>query len=258
LFRRRRDEDEVDTDLELDQTADTASATENVLPAGEPGQVGPTTGPWDEADVPADELPRLDLGGMLVPLADPLELRVEISPEQTVVGATLVDGNSTLQINVFAAPRTEGIWDEVRAEIAESLIAGGGSASDSEGRFGTELVARIPTEVPGRGVVQQPARFIGVDGPRWFLRGLLSGPASTDMGAANRLESAFAEVVVVRGTEAMAARDPLPLQLPREAADAAAEAAANNAAAAEAQESAAAEQPSFDPFERGPEITETR
>jgi hypothetical protein len=244
LFRRRRDDDVEE--VEYDDAVEGADAAADVLPA----EPGPTTGPWDEADVPADEVSRLDLGAMLVPLNEPLELRVEVSPEQQVVGATLVDGASTLQINVFAAPRTEGIWDEVRAEIAESLVSGGGSASDSQGRFGTELVARIPTEVPGRGVVQQPARFLGVDGPRWFLRGLISGPASTDLGAAVRLENAFADVVVVRGGEAMAARDPLPLHLPKDAAEAAAQAMA---AGNEQQQ-----RESLDPFERGPEITETR
>lgn len=250
LFRRRRDdEDGYEYDEgSASEALDVESAAVDVLPA-EPAT---TTGPWDEKDVPADELPRLDLGGMLVPVTGELELRLEVDQEQHVVGATLVDGNSTLQINVFAAPRTEGIWDEVRQEIAESLTSGGGTASDSQGRFGTELVARIPTEVPGRGVVPQPARFLGVDGPRWFLRGLVSGPASTDLGAARRLEDAFAEVVVVRGTEAMAARDPLPLRLPREAI----EAAAHAQEAGESDESS--QRPDLNPFERGPEITETR
>jgi len=237
LFRRNRDEEA--SEYEHDEPT---AVAEDVLPV-EPGA---TTGPWDVEDVPEDETPRLDLGGMLVPIAEGLELRVEISPEQQVVGATLVDGHSTLQINVFAAPRTEGIWDEVRTEIAESLEQAG-ETRHSEGRFGTELIACIPTEVPGRGVVAQPARFVGVDGPRWFLRGLLTGPAATDPGAARRLEDAFGDVVVVRGGEAMAARDPLPLRLPKEALDAA-------AAAAEAEPEA----PSLNPFERGPEITETR
>ncbi|MDX6275432.1 MAG: hypothetical protein QOJ92_2642 [Frankiales bacterium] len=248
LFRRNRADDSDGS--EYDDAAETAPAAEDVLPA----TPGPTTGPWDVEDVPADDIPRLDLGGMLVPVTDKLELRIEVNEEQHIVGATLVDGPSTLQINVFAAPRTDGIWDEVRGEIAESLIAGGGSASDSQGRFGTELVARIPTEMAGRGVVQQSARFLGVDGPRWFLRGLLTGPGSTDLGAAVRLEDAFGEVVVVRGSEAMAARDPLPLKLPRDAAEAAAAAAA----AAEEDESEDGDRPSLDPFERGPEITETR
>lgn len=236
LFRRSRDEEASETEYEP------AAAAADVLPA-EPGA---TTGPWDVEDVPEDETARLDLGGMLVPIADGLELRVEISPEQQVVGATLVDGHSTLQINVFAAPRTEGIWDEVRAEIAGSLQEAG-ETRDAQGRFGTELVARIPSEVPGRGVVAQPARFLGVDGPRWFLRGLLTGPAATDPGSARRLEDAFGDVVVVRGSEAMAARDPLPLRLPKEALEAA-------AAAVEAEP----ESPDLNPFARGPEITETR
>ena len=247
LFRRRRDDEdgyEYDEDSTT-EASDVESAAVDVLPAGPVT----TTGPWDEKDVPADELPRLDLGAMLVPVTGELELRLEVDEEQHVVGATLVDGNSSLQINVFAAPRTEGIWDEVRQEIADSITAGGGSGAHSEGRFGTELIARIPTEVPGRGVVPQPARFIGVDGPRWFLRGLISGPASTDLGTATKLEDAFAEVVVVRGGEAMAARDPLPLRLPREAVEAAA-----HAQAEQAEEGS--QRPDLNPFERGPEITE--
>ena len=87
----------------------------------------------------------------------------------------------------------------MRAEIAESLRETGGSAEDADGPFGTELRARIPVE----GGTPQPARFIGVDGPRWFLRGLLTGPASTDPAQAERLEQAFRGVV---GATAVAKR----------------------------------------------------
>ena len=36
-----------------------------------------------------------------------------------------------MQLGVFAAPRNEGIWDEVRAEIAESMRAQRGGAQAS-------------------------------------------------------------------------------------------------------------------------------
>jgi hypothetical protein len=114
------------------------------------------------------------------------------------------------------------------------------------GPFGPELHARIPTDVPGQGRMLQPARFLGVDGRRWFLRGLLTGPASTDPVQARRLEEAFRGIVVHRGGDAMAPRDMLPLRLPREA------------MAADHTDGEPPPPPSLDMLERGPEITETR
>lgn len=61
-----------------------------------------------------------------------------------------------------------------------------------------------------------PATF-GVDGPRWFLRGVLSGRAAIDDDAAAPLLEVLRAAVVVRGTEPMAPRELLPLALPREA-----------------------------------------
>jgi hypothetical protein len=66
--------------------------------------------------------------------------------------------------------------------------------------------------------VRQAARFLGVDGPRWFLRGILSGPAAASAGAAGELEEAFRQIVVVRGSEPMPVRDQLPLTLPTDVA----------------------------------------
>ena len=129
-------------------------------------------------------MPRVDLGGILVPVPDGMEVRVEVQ-DDTPVAATLVDGANQLQVHAFAAPKSSGLWAEVRTEIAASLKGAGGTAEDANGPFGTELRARIP----GENGVQQPARFIGVDGPRWFLRGLLTGPGSTDAKQAKRLES---------------------------------------------------------------------
>lgn len=213
-----------------------------------------TVGPWDPADGPGDERIRIDLGGMQVLVPEGVEVRVEVSPEGQVIAATAVDRGSSLQLNAFAAPRADGIWADVRAEIVEALRGQGGSAEEVEGVFGPELRARIPGSAPGQ---TTPARFLGTDGPRWFLRGMITGPASTDSAQAARLLEVYRGTVVVRGTDAMAPRDPLPLRLPKEHADAAAEAGGENdrAAADGADEKG---QPDLNPFERGPEITETR
>ena len=65
----------------------------------------------------------------------------------------------------------------------------------------------------------QSVRFVGVDGPRWFLRALFTGAAATDPARAAALEDAVRNIVVVRGSSPMPVRDPLPLQLPKEVAD---------------------------------------
>ena len=206
-------------------------------------------GPWDAADAPQDDTARIDLGGLVVPVPPDTEVRVDVSGEGEVVAATLVQGAAAVQINAFAAPRTEGIWSEVLDEIADSLRASGGSAERTEGTYGPELQALVPTEAPGGGVVMAPARFVGVDGPRWFLRALYTGAAAVDPAAAAPLERAVRDVVVVRGSDPMAVRDPLPLRLPADAAQAPAEAAQPE------------DGDGGDPLalaERGPEITEIR
>jgi len=253
LFRRRRDDYDELTDDAIDETADDAVDdvdTESPGSTASPASAEPsrTNGPWDINDV-ADDIERIDLGALHVPVPQGCEVRVDVQDEQ-VVAATLVDGRSAIQIHAFAAPRSSGIWDEVRSEIADSLRGSGGSADDVDGPFGRELRARIPANTP-QGTQLQPARFVGVDGPRWFLRGLVTGAAATDANQAKVLEQAFRGVVVVRGSEAMAPRDLLPLRLPKEA-------MAQLAGEAADEQPAEPARPTLESLERGPEITETR
>ena len=147
---------------------------------------------------------------------------------------------SDLQVQVFAAPRTEGIWDEIRAEIAESVVKQGGSVDDLPGPFGRELLARLPVRTSEGRTGHRPARFIGHDGPRWFLRGVLSGRAAIEPVEATALEGVFADTVVIRGSEPRVPRELLPLTVP------------GRRVAAETDAPTAPE----DPLKRGPEITE--
>lgn len=172
----------------------------------------PTSGPFDERDAPDDDQPRVDLGALRVPVSDAYDIRVDLNEEQQVISATLATPDGTMQIGVFAAPRNEGIWDEVRAEIAESLNAQRKqSATEAEGPFGAELHGALPAD-GGRGTV--PVRFVGIDGPRWFLRGLLAGPVAADRKKAEVFEEALRQCVVVRGSEPLPVREPVPLKLP--------------------------------------------
>ncbi len=206
-------------------------------------------GPYDEADAPDDDIPRVDLGALRVPIVDTVELRLEVNEQGELGQVLLVEGANIMQIGAFAAPRSSGIWDEVRAEILGSVSTSGGSAEEVEGLYGIELAAQVPTGTPGQ---LAPARFLGIDRPRWFVRALISGPAALDPAAAEPLLSVLADIVVVRGKDAMPIRDALPLTLPKEAMEAA------EAEAAAQAEAAQGDGQGIDPLGPGPTITETR
>jgi hypothetical protein len=205
-----------------------------------------TTGPFDVDDVD-DDLPRVDLGAIRVPGVQGMELRMEVDKAtNTISAASVLFDGSSLQIQAFAAPRTEGIWDEIRAEIAQSVTQQGGSVDDLPGPFGRELLARLPTRSPEGRTSHRPARFIGADGPRWFLRGVITGRAAVEPPAAELLERVFGATVVVRGNDARPPRDLLALRLPNQGGP--------DGPVAPAEP----EVPDFDPLTRGPEITEIR
>lgn len=173
-----------------------------------------THGPWDVADAPEDGRERIDLGALRIPAVPGYDLRVEVSPEGQVVAATLASPRGEMQVGAFAAPRSAGIWDEVRGEIQATVKSEGGNLSERAGTFGQELVGRVP--MPNGPAA---ARFLGVDGPRWFLRALLIGPVATDPKQAEPLEEALRAVVVVRGNDPMPVREALPLRLPKDVAE---------------------------------------
>ena len=185
-----------------------------------------TVGPWDEADAPEDGLTRIDLGALRLPALPGMELRVDVNATQQVVGASLRSGESLLQLSVFAAPRAGGLWDDVRDELARGASGQGASLEEVDGPFGKELVGSVLVAAPAQPgqpatgkPVRRAARFLGVDGPRWFLRGMLSGPAASSPEEAAALEDAFRRVVVVRGTQPMPVREQLTLSLPAQAAE---------------------------------------
>jgi hypothetical protein len=191
---------------------------------------------------------------MHVPVAEGCEVQISMADDQPA-WITVVRGDSGLQLQAFAAPKTDGLWADVRQEIATEVANAGGQSEEADGPFGVEVHARIapPEPVPGMPGGLHPVRFLGVDGPRWFLRGVISGPAARQPEIAAPLEQVFAGVVVVRGDHPVPPRDMLEIRLPPEALQALAD-------EAEAQEEEQEENKwaGLEPFQRGPEITETR
>ena len=172
-----------------------------------------TEGPYDADDAP-DGVERVDLGSLEVPAVPDVEIRVQADPNGQIQQVILVHGDNALQLGVFAAPRSEGIWDEVREDIRKQLFDDGVAAQEVDGDYGVELRARVRTP---EGLTD--IRFVGVDGPRWMVRGVYQGPAAVDPALAGPLAECLRGVVVHRGAEAMPVREPLPLRLPRELAE---------------------------------------
>ncbi|MEW1656173.1 DUF3710 domain-containing protein [Streptomyces sp. NPDC093707] len=173
-------------------------------------------GPWDVSEVKEPGEGRVDLGGLFVPGIEGMELRVEVAGD-AIVAATIVLQDSAVQLQAFAAPRSEGIWGEVREEIATGITQQGGVIDEVEGPLGWELRAQVPVQLPDGTNGVQVVRFVGVDGPRWFLRGVISGQGAVQPQAAGVLEHIFQDTVVVRGEGPMAPRDPIVLKLPDDA-----------------------------------------
>lgn len=227
MFRRRRRAEE--------ETAPDVAREESPVPAR-------TAGPWDAQD-DYPEAERVDLGGLRLPVGPGFEIQLSMAGDQ-VDGVVVLVQDSALQVHAFAAPKRSGIWDEVRAELAREVTAAGGAVEEQEGPFGPELVAEVPVQGPQGQQMRQQVRYAGVDGPRWFLRAVISGRAAADREAAGVLEEVVRGIVVVRGDEPMPPREPIQLRLPAEA--------------RQTVEEQAPRGQDLRPFERGPEISEIR
>ncbi|HAK72306.1 DUF3710 domain-containing protein [uncultured Bifidobacterium sp.] len=214
--------------VEADEGADTEApeAVELPEPSDEYVGRGDERGPWDVNDENVPDYDEyLDMGSYYLPFLQGIELRVKANrATQQVLGTTITYGSSSVEIEAFAAPKTLGLWDDVRADLIDANRA----AKETEGVFGTEL--ELPVVVKGGRKVT--TRIVGIDGPRWMLRGIFSGKAATDPDSdeTKALNRFFADIVVERGEEPLAPRDLIPMHPPvapaeRKAAKAAAEAA---------------------------------
>lgn len=210
-MRRRRGAEPVQPD-----PGDSAATGGTAAPEPDAGR-----GPWD-SDGAYPEADRIDCGSLLVPVRDGTDVQINVNEEQGIWVA-VVRGESAMQLQAFAAPRREALWAEVRQEIADNVVEAGGTSRDAAGPFGPELQARVSVTDPGQpeGTAQpeqqQQLRFIGADGPRWFLRGMISGPAASDEALAAEFEEIFADVVVVRGSYPKPPKEQLEITLPEEA-----------------------------------------
>ena len=211
-----------------------------------------SSGPYDISEVESiestEESPKIDLGSLILTAVPNAELRLQVAEETgEVMSAMLVletpvyEGfdklspveppasanqkpqtySSALELGAYAAPRSGGLWAELREEISRSATEAGGTASLGEGPFGVELRRLIPVTTPDGEEGYQPSRMWVAEGPRWLLRGIVYGQAAIEDDADSPVVAdvlfAFRQVIVRRGDEAMAPGDLLPLTMPTNA-----------------------------------------
>ncbi|MEU0537828.1 DUF3710 domain-containing protein [Amycolatopsis tolypomycina] len=168
-------------------------------------------GPFDVADFEDDGIPRIDLGSVKVPVPDGSQVQVEMDPEAGGVRAVhVVTEQGQITVSAYAAPRSGGLWREVSSELADQLRSDGAKVTIGRGVWGLEISAIIGDVA---------LRFVGVDRPRWMLRGVIAGPQSEAAAAVEVLREIVRRTIVDRGDAPMPVRTPLTITLPEAVAE---------------------------------------
>ncbi|MDX3193865.1 DUF3710 domain-containing protein [Streptomyces sp. MN03-5084-2B] len=168
-------------------------------------------GPFDVADFEDDGIPRIDLGSVKVPVPDGSQVQVEMDPEAGGVRAVhVVTEQGQITVSAYAAPRSGGLWREVSTELADQLRTDGAKVTIGRGVWGLEISAIVGDVA---------LRFVGVDRPRWMLRGVIAGPQSEAAAAVEVLREIVRRTIVDRGDAPMPVRTPLTITLPEAVAE---------------------------------------
>lgn len=224
------EQDEVDVDEESDQAPaeDADQLPDELNPAAarwaelDEQQDWREDGPFDfdEVDLDADEIDRLDFGSLIMTPFDDMQLQLQIEEQTQQVNAALVmHANSALEVALFAAPAQSPMAPEVRTEMCEVTVQQGGNASLAEGPFGTEIRRVIPVQGPEGEELMHVSRTWFAQGPRWLLRGVLMGEAGMydgSDGPAEVLLEFFRNLVVRRDASPRVPGDLITMQLPAE------------------------------------------
>ena len=201
---------------EVDALEETTGSPESPEPPESADAAAGDGRPVDAEDV-ADPATWVDLGSLLVAPHEGRELRLQVDEQTHAVQAVMLVGpDGAAELRPFAAPRNGQLWDEVRPQIAADMARRGGTASEQQGPFGTELLCRQTVQDEQGRAGQQPSRILGINGSRWLLLITLIGAPAAEADAASRWAD-FSGIAVRRGEAAMPPGDPLPLVLPDDA-----------------------------------------
>ncbi|MDK7750186.1 DUF3710 domain-containing protein [Brevibacterium sp. UMB10442] len=240
------DSDSEDTDV-VDEEPRDSDVADNNDDDDEPQKEAPRdrvkNGPWDESE-DAGQANRIDLGSLRIPVIDGMQVQLEAQEENgSILAVSLIHKGGALRVQAMAAPKTEGLWAQVRKQVSASVTAAGGTAKEVFTDTGYGLSAAIPHKIDDDHVTVQNHEYMGVDGPRWFLMGIIAQTDGVPEEVRTELVEIFRGIIVNRGDGPMPPGQVLELTPP-------------NLQSSEDSEDSSDDD--IDPFERGPEIAEVR
>ncbi len=179
------------------------------------GDISVADGPWSLSAAPADPA-FIDFGPLRLPAIAGIKARVEIDTRRRQVGAVSVLVNDcAVQLQVLAARAGKPLWPTVRRALIARLEKGAGHQQVLEGRFGAELLAVITVRDRNSSLTHDvPMRFVGIDGDKWMLRAVVTGPSVTSDATIERVDALLSRIAVERGSEARAEGEVLELTPP--------------------------------------------
>ncbi|MBW0118751.1 DUF3710 domain-containing protein, partial [Pseudonocardia abyssalis] len=165
-------------------------------------------GPFDAEDLDAavgSPPGLLDFGSIRVPVPEAGTVTVEPTANGRLQAVHVALPGGRLSVSALAAPKSSGLWAELVAEIDSSLREGGARVRSFQGDWGRELHAQTGAAT---------SVFVGVDGARWMLYGVATGPErhAVDLDAA--LRQMLKGTIVDRGRSPFPVRTVLPLTVP--------------------------------------------
>ncbi|XAZ33515.1 DUF3710 domain-containing protein [Glutamicibacter halophytocola] len=147
----------------------------------------PKTGPYDINDV-ADTNEYLDFGSILIKPVSGLKVRMDVEESnKRVIAVSLEIAESRVQLMAFSSSKSESLWPGIKDKIKSDITAQNGEIFKRDGDYGEELLAKVPQQLPDGRAGHVALRFVGIDGPRWFLRAVIGGNAiANEEAAGNR------------------------------------------------------------------------
>lgn len=176
-------------------------------------------GPWDRSEKAAEATAGyFDFGAFMVrPIAG---MQIQVASDATTNLAVLISlGDSAVELRASAATRHGDDWADVLHEIRAEVSARGGDPVERAGAFGREVLTHFPAQDHEGNDVNQPACFVGIQGPRWLLRATVVGPSAVNLEESSDLLDVIRSVVVVRGPEARMLGEALPIEVPEQMQD---------------------------------------
>lgn len=173
-------------------------------------------GPRDFSEIMAEDMSNYaDFGVFLVPKIPGIAVHPDNPLSENSFSALTVQvGKAAVELIAVAAPKSTGLWDDLRLDIRGETTRQGNTCEERKGTFGTELWVQMAAQAPNgqRGHIN--IRYCGVDGPNWFLRMVFNGAISPDDSDMQALEEVLGKLVVVRGDKPMTPRTIIPVVLP--------------------------------------------